>query len=78
MPLTGVSRYDATEGAFLPTKGLADGVCPRCDSTVVTREEGVLGGPSGIWSVKDVEVNIFICGRCGLMEFFYRGKSLWK
>lgn len=59
-------------------RGLADGQCPRCDSTVVTREECVIQGPSGVWSIKNVEVVTFVCGRCGLMEFFYKGKSIWK
>ncbi len=65
-------------GCDMGTKGLADGTCPRCDSTVVTKEEGVIGGPSGFWSVKNVETIVFVCGRCDLMEFYYKGKSLWK
>jgi len=59
-------------------KGLAEGVCPKCDSTVVTREEAVLNGPSGFWSIKNSDVVTFICGKCGYMELYYRGKSLWK
>lgn len=62
----------------LATKGLADGTCPRCDGTVISREEGVIGGPSGLWSIKSTEVITFVCGKCGFMEFYYKGKSLWK
>lgn len=59
-------------------RGLAEGVCPKCESTVISREEAVLQGPSGLWSLKSNEVITFICGKCGLMEFYYKGKSLWK
>ena len=60
-------------------KGLVDGKCPKCDSSVVTREECVLGGPSGsLLSLKNVVVYAFICGKCGFMELYYKDKSIWK
>ena len=67
------------KGDNMAEKGLADGKCIKCDSTVISREDCVIGGPSGsIWSLKNVEVVTFVCQKCGFMEFYYKGKSFWK
>lgn len=59
-------------------EGLAEGKCPKCGGASARREEAVLQGESGQWSVKSNEVVIFICNKCGFMEFYHKGKSMWK
>jgi len=39
---------------------------------------GVILGASGIWSLKSHEVVMFVCGKCGFMELYHKGKSMWK
>jgi predicted nucleic-acid-binding Zn-ribbon protein len=42
------------------------------------REEAVLQEPSGVWSLKNNMVVTFICGKCGFMELYHRGKTMHK
>jgi predicted nucleic-acid-binding Zn-ribbon protein len=62
----------------MASKGLAEGVCPKCNGASVRKEEAVLHGESGVWSFKSIEVITFICDKCGFMELYYKGKSIWK
>jgi len=59
-------------------KGLIDGICQKCQSSNIQKEEGVFQGPSGVFSMKNHTVTMFICGKCSYMEFYYKGKSFWK
>ena len=60
------------------SEGLAEGKCPKCGGSNVKKEEMVLHGESGVWSFKSTEVIAFICNKCGFMELYYKGKSIWK
>jgi predicted nucleic-acid-binding Zn-ribbon protein len=51
-------------------KRLADGKCPKCDSTVVTKKEGVIPGHGGSIVWLGIEVDIFECGKCGFLEMY--------
>jgi predicted nucleic-acid-binding Zn-ribbon protein len=55
-------------------KGMAQGKCPKCDSTNIVRDTAFLPAPTNVLTLKGNKVAVFMCGQCGFIELYYAGK----